>query len=142
MSLRRPWPFAVNGGQAPCGEPVACGLAEQEVLGDIDLSHDQSGEAALVEEDLGGLGVAPVDGGRVSIPEVHEVAEGAAEVVPSEGPASQERRGVRVGHGHGPAGLPEPAQRASMVKSCRRARGLNPLGLDSTPSSAVPSSSL
>ena len=53
--LRRLWALPVDGGQAPGSEAVACGLAEQEVLGDIDLSHDQSGEAALVEEDLGGL---------------------------------------------------------------------------------------
>ena len=34
----------------------------------VDLAHDQGGETALVEEYLGGLGVAPVDGRRVSVP--------------------------------------------------------------------------
>ena len=58
------WPLPVHAGQAPGGEPVAGGLAEEEFLGDVHLSHDQGGETALVEEDLGGLWVAPVDGGR------------------------------------------------------------------------------
>ena len=65
---RRLRPLPVHAGQAPGGEPVARGLAEQQVLYDVDLAHDQGGETALVEEDLGGLGVAPVDGRRVSVP--------------------------------------------------------------------------
>ena len=65
---RRLRPLPVHAGQAPGGEPVARGLAEQQVLHDVDLAHDQGGETALVEEYLGGLGVAPVDGRRVSVP--------------------------------------------------------------------------
>ena len=84
-------PLPVHAGQAPGGEPVARGLAEEELLCDIDLSHDQGGETALVEEYLGGLGVTPVDGRRGSVPEGDEMAEGPAQVVPPEAPASQER---------------------------------------------------
>ena len=38
------------------------------------------------------------------------MAEGPAQVVLAETPAAQDRRGVAVGHRHGPAGLPEPAE--------------------------------
>ena len=48
--------------------PLPGGLAEQQVFYDVDLAHDQGGETALVEEDLGGLWVAPVDGRWVSVP--------------------------------------------------------------------------
>ena len=61
------------------------------------------------------------------------MAEGPAQVVLAETPAAQERRGVAVGHAMVLRAFHSRLSRASMVKSWRRARGLNPFTLNSCP---------
>ena len=55
------------------------------------------------------------------------MAEGPAQVVPAETPAAQERRGVAVGHRHGPAGLPEPAEQGLDGEVLAEGPGAEPL---------------
>ena len=124
---RRFGSFPVDAGKAPGGEPVAGCLAEEEFLGHVDLPHDQGGEPALVEEDFWNLWVPSVDRRGVAVPEVDEVAQGPTDVVFAE--SSSRPRGRM--HLCWPRAMVLRAfqsrvSRASIVKSCRSALGLNP----------------